>query len=65
VGLLVAVRPWLWSVAGLIPRLTVAFALTVCVSLLVFSALPAGRLAMRNLKETFLLLLKRDRESVA
>jgi hypothetical protein len=35
------------------------------VSLLIFSALPAGRLAMRSFKEMLLLLLKRDRESVA
>jgi hypothetical protein len=34
------------------------------VSLLVLSALPAGRLAMRNLKETLLVLLKRNRSLV-
>ena len=64
-ALLFSCRPWLNSLAGLIPRLSVAFALTVGVSLIVFSALPAGRLAMRNLKETLLLLLKRNGESVA
>ena len=35
------------------------------VSLLVFSALPAGRLAMLSFKEMLLLLVKRNRESVA
>jgi len=58
-------RSWLSSFAGLIPRLSVAFALTAGISLVVFSALPAGRLAMRNLKETLLLLWKRNSESVA
>jgi O-antigen/teichoic acid export membrane protein len=64
-ALLFSCRPWLHSVAGLIPRLSVAFGLTVGVSLVVFSALPAGRLAMQSFKETLLLLLKRDSESVA
>ena len=41
--------------------LSIAFGITVAVSLLVLSALPAGRLAMRSLKETLLLLLKRNR----
>ncbi len=64
-ALLFSCRPWLHSVAGLILRLSVAFGLTVGVSLVVFSALPAGRLAMQSFKETLLLLLKRDSESVA
>jgi PST family polysaccharide transporter len=64
-ALLFSCRPWLNSLVGLIPRLSVAFGLTVGVSLIVFSALPAGRLAMLNLKETLLLLLKRNGESVA
>ena len=50
---------------GLIPRLSLALALTVGASLIIFSALPAGRLALRNLKETLLLLLKRNSESIA
>jgi len=65
VALLFLCRPWLSSLSGLIPRLAVAMAITVGISLTVFSALPAGRSAMRNLKDTLLLLVKRDRESVA
>jgi len=30
----------------------------------VLAALPAGRLAMRNFRDTLLLLVKRERESV-
>lgn len=58
-------RPWLQTMPGLVTPLSVAFGITLAVSLVVFSALPAGRLAMRNLKDTVLLLLKRDSESVA
>jgi PST family polysaccharide transporter len=52
-------RSWLNSVTPLIPRLSVALGITVGITLMVFSALPAGRLAMRGFKETLLLLLKR------
>ncbi len=58
-------RPWLQTMPGLLAPLSVAFGITVVVSLAIFSALPAGRSALRNLKDTILLLLKRDRESVA
>jgi PST family polysaccharide transporter len=58
-------RPWLNAVPMLLARLSIAFAITVAVSLLVLSALPAGRLAMRSLTETLLLLLKRSRPTVA
>jgi hypothetical protein len=54
-------RPWLSEVTSLVARLSIALGVTVVVSLLVLSALPAGRLAMRSLKETLLLLLKRNR----
>jgi PST family polysaccharide transporter len=64
-ALLFGCRPWLSSVPGLIPRLSVALGLTAGISLLIFLVLPAGRSALRNLKETFLLLLKRNSESVA
>ncbi len=57
-------RPWLNAVASLFERLSIAFGLTVAVSLLVLSALPAGRLAMRSLTETLLLLLKRNHSTV-
>lgn len=53
-------RPWLNELPGLGARLSIAFGITVVVSLLVLSALPAGRLAMLSLKETFMLLLKRN-----
>jgi O-antigen/teichoic acid export membrane protein len=58
-------RPWLTALPSLLGRLSVAFGITVAVSLLVLSALPAGRLAMRSLTETLMLLLKRNRNSVA
>ena len=58
-------RPWLASLPLLPIRLGLAFAISAIVSLLVFSALPAGRLAMRSFKEMLLLLVRRDRESVA
>jgi len=57
-------RPWLSTVPSLIGRLSIAFGLTTAVSLLVLSALPAGRLAMRSLTETLLLLLKRNHSTV-
>jgi len=58
-------RPWLAASANLIARLSVALSVTLLVSFLVFAALPAGRMAMRNLKEMALLMFKRQRESVA
>jgi PST family polysaccharide transporter len=57
-------RSWLNAVPSLFGRLSIAFGLTVAVSLLVLSALPAGRLAMRSLTETLLLLLKRNHSTV-
>jgi O-antigen/teichoic acid export membrane protein len=53
-------RPWLSAVPGLVARLGIAFGITVAVSVVILSALPAGRLALRNLKGTLLLLLKRN-----
>jgi PST family polysaccharide transporter len=64
-AVLLACRPWLETMPGLIAPLSVAFAITLTVSILVLSALPAGRLALRNLKDTVLLLVKRGNESVA
>ncbi len=58
-AILFSCRTWLSSVNGLVPRLSVAFVLTVGVSLIVFAALPAGRSAMQGFKETLLLVLKR------
>lgn len=58
-ALLFSCRPWLSTVPGLIPRLSVAVGLTVGLSLIVFAALPAGRSAMQSFKATLLLVLKR------
>jgi O-antigen/teichoic acid export membrane protein len=61
---LLVCRPWLAMFEHLLARLSIAFMITVAVSLLVLTALPAGRLAIRNFKETLALLLKRERESL-
>jgi O-antigen/teichoic acid export membrane protein len=58
-------RPWLAAYSNVLLGLSLSLAATVLVSLLVFAALPAGRSAMRNLKQTALLMFKRQRESVA
>jgi PST family polysaccharide transporter len=58
-------RPWLEALPSLFARLGIAFCIAAAVSLLIFAALPAGRLALRSFKEMLLLLVKRDRESVA
>jgi O-antigen/teichoic acid export membrane protein len=57
-------RTWLSDVDSLVARLGIALGITVVVSLLVLSVLPTGRLAMRNLKETLLVLLKHNRSLV-
>ncbi|PYS43717.1 MAG: lipopolysaccharide biosynthesis protein [Acidobacteria bacterium] len=58
-------RAWLAALPNLLARLSLAFAITAVVSIVVLAALPAGRLAMRNLKDILLLLLRPKRESVA
>ena len=62
---LLALRPWLELVPRLVPRLSLAFLVMAAVTVLVFSALPAGRLAMRNLKEMLVMVFRRQRTSVA
>ncbi len=62
---LVGSRQWLNGFSHLAVRLSVAFAITIAASVLVLAALPAGRLAMRNFRDTLLLLAKRERESLA
>ena len=52
-------RPWLSAVPSLSGRVSIAFGITAAVSILILSALPAGRLTMRSLTETLLLLCKR------
>ena len=64
-AVLLACRQWLEAVPNLIVRLTIALLVTVVVSFLIFSALPAGRRALRNLREMLVLVLKRPGESVA
>lgn len=56
-------RPWLAAFPHAIVRLSIAFALTLAVSLLVFLLLPAGRASIRGLRETISLL--RRKESIA
>lgn len=58
-------RSWLATLPVLPVRLVLAFAIAALVSLIVFSALPTGRMAMRSFKEMLLLLVKRNSESVA
>jgi len=62
---LLAVRPWLETVSRPVPRLMLAFLIFAAVTFLIFSALPAGRLAMRNLKEMLVMVFRRERASVA
>lgn len=64
-AILFACRPWLNAVPTLFLRLSVALGITVAVSVLILSALPAGRLAMRSFTETLILLLKRNHKAVA
>ena len=59
-GVLFVCRQWLEGFSRLSVRLSIAFAITIVASVLVLAALPAGRLAMRNLKDTLLLLVKRE-----
>ncbi len=61
-GVLVVCRPWLGMFQHLVSRLSFAFGITSGVSLSVLAVIPAGRLAMRNFKETLLVLMKRKRE---
>jgi hypothetical protein len=58
-------RQWLATLPVIPVRLILAFVIAALVSLAVFSALPTGRMAMRSFKEMLLLLVKRNRESVA
>lgn len=62
-AVLLTLRPWLAAWTLLVGRLTVAFISTAIVSVAVFAALPAGRLAMQSFKELTLMLFKRQRAS--
>ena len=56
----VLARPWLARLDHLVLRLTIAFAVTAVLTLLVLMILPAGRAAIRNSKEMLLLMRKRE-----
>jgi PST family polysaccharide transporter len=58
-------RQWLGMIHPAILRLGVAFAMTAVVSLIVFAVLPAGRLAIQNFKEIFLLLVRNKKSESA
>ncbi len=62
-AVLIAFKPWLAASSILLMRLLVAFAITLGVSVAVFAALPAGRLAMQSFKDMTLMLFKRQRPS--
>jgi PST family polysaccharide transporter len=64
-GTVVITRPWLMMVSWLIGRLSLAFAITLAVALLVFAALPTGRKAIRNLTEVLLMIVTRNPQSLA
>lgn len=61
---LLVCRQWLEVFSHLATRLSISFVITIGAAVLVLGALPAGRLAMGNLKDTLLLLVRRDRESL-
>jgi len=63
-ALLLGCRQWLEGFTHLAVRLSIALVITIAASVLVLAALPAGRLAMRNFKDTLLLLVKRERAPV-
>jgi len=62
--LLFGCRQWLEGFSHLAIRLSIALLITIVASVLVLAALPAGRLALRNFRDTLLLLLKRERAPV-
>jgi PST family polysaccharide transporter len=64
-AVLLVSRQWLAMIHPAVLRLGVAFAITVVVSLLVFAILPAGRLAIQNFKELFLLIVRNKKSESA
>lgn len=52
-------RPWLERFSQLSVRVAMGFAMTLSVSLIVLGLMPTGRLAMRNVMELLVLLVKR------
>ena len=62
-GTVILARPWLLNVP-LIGRLALASAITFATALLVFSALPTGRKAIRSLAEILILIVRRNPQSL-
>src|SRR2546421_1050392 len=63
-AVLIACRPWLALISNLFVRLSVAFLITLTVSVLVLAALPAGRSAITSLKDMLVMLFRREGASV-
>ena len=63
-AVLLVTRQWLALLTRPAVRLSVAFAMTVVVSVSVFAAMPAGRLAMQRFKEMLRLLFKKGEFAV-
>jgi O-antigen/teichoic acid export membrane protein len=61
---LLVCHQWLEVFPQTIMRLVIAFGITMIVSFVVLAAIPAGRLAMQNLKEMLLLFFKEKRGAV-
>jgi O-antigen/teichoic acid export membrane protein len=64
-ALLLVSRQWLALIHPVILRLAAAFAITAIASLIVFAILPAGRIAIQNFKEIFLLLIRNKKSESA
>jgi PST family polysaccharide transporter len=64
-ALLLVSRQWLALIHPVILRLAIAFAITAIASLIVFAILPAGRIAIQNFKEIFLLLIRNKKSESA
>jgi len=62
-GTVILARPWLLNVP-LIGRLALASTITFATALLVFSALPTGRKAIRSLAEILILIVRRNPQSL-
>jgi PST family polysaccharide transporter len=63
--ILLLCRQWLEGFQQLFARLSIAFGITLAVSLVVLASLPTGRLAIRSFKEMLMMLLKRKHEFAA
>jgi PST family polysaccharide transporter len=64
-GVLLICRSWLAGVPNLFARLSLAFLIMATITVIVFAALPTGRLAMRNMKDMLMMVFSRQRISAA